>query len=414
MATTAVEKLEKRGRRSLRAFAGSRRGNISVIGAVTILPLTLLAGGATDYARARQVQAELQTAMDAAVLSGAKSGNSATVAAASFHTRLNSQITIDPPVFGTRADGRFTGTVRAQSPNAFLSLASLPFLTVRASSVVAVRIPPNDVCLTARDGAGSGFSSAGGAQTLASTCRFDVRSTGSPAASFLGTGSVNTKQLCVKGANVAQNGSTVTGLELSCVMSKPYAAEPRHPAVGACTLANTNLTFSGGGSIPPGTYCGATTIQGGGTTTLQTNGVYVFRGVSSATPGHLWVRGPGTLRGEGVFLYFADATTMTLEGTGEMRLTAPTSGDYQGVLFHEAAGLPQSQIRITRGGTGFMRGVINLPSRNLFVASSGTTTTDEVTLVVNRFTIEGAGSWSFRSAPPSVADRLSREPYLTE
>jgi hypothetical protein len=61
-----------------------------------------------------------------------------------------------------------------------------------------------------------------------------------------------------------------------------------------------------------------------------------------------------------------------------------------------------------------MRGVINLPSRNLFVASSGTTTTDEVTLVVNRFTIEGAGSWSFRSAPPSVADRLSREPYLTE
>jgi hypothetical protein len=241
-----------------------------------------------------------------------------------------------------------------------------------------------------------------------------VRSTGTPAASFLGTGTVNTKQICVKGANVAQNGSTVTGLELSCVMSRPYAAEPKHLTPAPCTAANTNQTLSGGGTIPSGTYCGATTIQGGGVTTLQTNGQFILRGVNSTTPGHLWVRGPGTLRGEGVTIYFADATTMTLEGTGEMRLTAPTSGDHQGVLFHEAAGLPQSLIRITRGGTGFMRGVINLPSRNVFVASSGTTTTDEVTLVVNRFTIEGTGSWSFKSAPPSVADRLSRQPYLTE
>jgi hypothetical protein len=69
---------------------------------------------------------------------------------------------------------------------------------------------------------------------------------------------------------------------------------------------------------------------------------------------------------------------------------------------------------MTRGGTGLLRGVVNLPSRNLFVASSGTTTTDELTMVVNRATMEGGGSWSFRSAPPSIADRLARQPYLTE
>jgi hypothetical protein len=248
---------------------------------------------------------------------------------------------------------------------------------------------------------------------VAPTCRFEVRSTATPAASFLGTGSVNTKQLCVKGATAAQNGSTVTGLQLSCTMANPYSAEPVTPTLGACTAANTNQTLSGGGSISPGTYCGTTTIQGGGVTTLQP-GVYVLRGATSVTPGHFWVRGPGTVTGDGVMFYLADASAITLEGTGPLRLTAPTTGVNQGVLFHEASGLAQSAFRMTRSGSGLLRGVMNLPSRNLFVASSGSTTTDELTMVLNQFTMEGSGAWTFTSAPPSVVDRLTRQPYLTE
>jgi hypothetical protein len=118
--------------------------------------------------------------------------------------------------------------------------------------------------------------------------------------------------------------------------------------------------------------------------------------------------------GEGVSIYLADNSTVRLEGTGELRLTAPTTGARQGVLFHEAPGLPQSTMTITRSGAGMLRGVMNLPSRNVFVASSGTTTTDELTMVVNRLTMEGSGTWRFTSAPPSVADRLRGFPYLTE
>jgi hypothetical protein len=374
--------------------------------------LTLLAGGASDFARAWQVRGQLQSALDAAALAGAKAENSPTVATAAFQPLVHTSVSVDAPVFTPQADGSFSASVNARSPNAFLAAAAISVFPVQARSKVNVRFPPNDVCLTARNTTGEGMTISGGGQTLASNCRFEVQSTASPASSFLGTASTQTKQLCVKGSTVSRNGSTVTGLELGCTMMAPYRAAPVHPTVGECTVSNTSPP-----SIPsvisPGTYCGNITIQGGGTTTLQP-GTYVFRGVNSTTPGHLSVKGPGRIVAEGVTIYFADATTMTLEGNGELRLTAPTSGVHQGVLFHEAAGLPQSAIWITRNGSGFLRGVINLPSRNLTVAAGGNTTTDELTMVLNRVTIAGSGSWSFRSAPPSVADRLTRQPYLTE
>lgn len=350
--------------------------------------------------------------MDAAVLAGAKAGNNDGVALASFHHALGPEVSVDAPVFSVRADGRYAGSVQARSPNAFLSVATIPNFPVQASAVAAIRPRPNDVCLTALETAASGVVKAGSSGVLGSNCRFDVRSTSSPAASFLGSGSVQAQQICVKGATASRNGSTVTGLELSCTMATPYSAEPANPSVGTCHAGNTNQTLSTGGVVPPGTYCGLTVIEGSAATTLS-GGVYVLRG-AGATPGHFWVKSSGSVIGDGVSIYFADASTLTLEGTGELRLTAPTAGAHQGVLFHEASGLPKSDVRITRSGAGLLRGVINLPSRNLFVASSGSTTTDEVTMVVNKMTVEGSGSWSFKSAPPSVADRLRGYPYLAE
>lgn len=402
----------RRGLTSARAFLRDRRGNIVVMGAVAALPLTLLAGGASDFARSWQVRNQLQSALDAAALAGAKAENSPTVAAAAFQPQVHASVSVDPPVFTPQADGSFTAVVNARSPNAFLAAAAISVFPVQARSTVKVRFPPNDVCLVARDPTGAGFASAGGSQTLASNCRFEVKSTGSPAASFAGSGSVQTKQLCVKGATVSQSNASVTGLQLACTMTSPYRAEPATPSVPA-TCTATNPPAMVGATIGPGTYCGNIIIEGGAVTTLLP-GLYIIKGATSTTPGHLLVRGSGAVRGDNVTFYFADATTMTLEGSGELRLTAPTTGAYQGVLFNEAPNLPQSTIRMTRSGAGLLRGVMNLPSRNLFVASSGNTTTDELTMVLNRATIEGSGAWSFRSAPPSVADRLTRQPYLSE
>ena len=391
-------------------FRRDRRGNIVVMGAILILPLTVLAGGAADYARARQARSEIQDALDAAVLAGAKADNSAAVAAAAFHTQPGGQVVIAPPVFVVRGDGRFSGTVSAESGNAFLSAASIPSIALRASAVAGVRVPPNDVCLTTLETAAAGLLKSGSSTLTGSGCRFDVRSSAAPAASFSGSGSVGSQQVCVRGATVATNGSTVNNLQLGCTLARPYAAAPPTPPVGDCTPYNTSVPVPPGQTVNPGTYCGDTTISGGAT---LNPGVYVLRGVNGV-PARFVINGTAPVTGNGVFIYFADASTLTLESEGDLRLTAPPTGVHQGVLFHEAPGLPRSEMRFTRSGSGLLRGVVNLPSRNLFIASSGSTTHDQVTLVVNRLAMEGSGVWTFSAAPSSAADRLKGYAHLVE
>ncbi len=57
--------------RASRAFAHDRAGAVHIIFAVALVPLTLAVGAAVDYSRANRSKAELQGALDSAVLAGA-------------------------------------------------------------------------------------------------------------------------------------------------------------------------------------------------------------------------------------------------------------------------------------------------------------------------------------------------------
>lgn len=57
--------------RAVRAFARDRAGAIHIIFAVALVPLTMAVGAAVDYSRANHTKAELQSALDSAVLAGA-------------------------------------------------------------------------------------------------------------------------------------------------------------------------------------------------------------------------------------------------------------------------------------------------------------------------------------------------------
>jgi hypothetical protein len=133
-------------------------------------------------------------------------------------------------------------------------------------------------------------------------------------------------------------------------------------------------------------------------------GVYIFRSAHPWGSAGLRYSGGGSLTGDGVYIYFASASDLDLGGSGDVRLTAPSSGSYRGVLFHEAAGLRPSEVNLQRGRGGFLRGVILLPSRNFSVGGSGSATVDEVTMLINRLSTGGSGTWTFMPAPSSVAD----------
>ena len=383
-----------------RAFALSRGGNISVMSAVLVLPLTVLVGGTADLARAQQVRSNLQDALDGAVLAGAAAANSPAAAAVAFRPEAAASVAVGSPSFVERTDGAFQGDVAAVTPNAFLSLLGMKTFKVNVRSLANVRRVQSTVCLTAIGASGAGLDRSGSGDVHAPSCRFDVRSTATPAARMGGNGgAVTTAELCVRGTTVY--GSAVN-LKTGCTIANPLKLRPAAVPVGLCEAARTNLpNITAAATLSPGTYCGPLRVTGGGTVTLSP-GVYVFKAATPGGPAGFEYTGYGALKGTDVLLYFAENSTLNLSGSGVLSLYAPTSGKYKGVLFHEADGLLQTNVPLKRANGAVLRGLINLPSRNFTVDGSGSAVMDEVNMVVNRLTTNGNGSWTFKAAPVST------------
>jgi hypothetical protein len=390
----------------LRRFSLDRAGNIAVMGAVLMLPLTLLAGGASDYARARTVQSQLQNALDAAVLAGAPEGSTA-AALAAFKPDLPTGIAQPTPTFTLEADGSVTGVVGVSVPNSFLIVGGVTFLPARARATAGYLRRANNVCLTAVNTSGTGIERQGSGDIHAANCRFDIRSTANPAASFGGNGGdVNASDICLRGSNF--NGSRPDRLRTGCTLDDPLKLKIPTITTGGCTASN--LTLSNGQSISPGTYCGTIRLTGGGAYVMQP-GAYFLKGIGG-TPGRFEYSGSGSLTGSGVFFFFEDASLLVLSGNG-VNLTAPTSGAYKGVLFHERPGVSTvTDVSLKRTNGAYMRGLINMPSRNFEVDGSGSAIIDDVTMVVRQLRTGGSGAWRFNTAPVSNFD--AGAPYLKQ
>src|SRR5690242_7469268 len=76
-------------RGKLPLFASDRSGQIALMFALAMLPISLGVGAAVDYSRAGSVKAQLQSALDAAVLAGAADQTSAQVSTATDTFKAN-------------------------------------------------------------------------------------------------------------------------------------------------------------------------------------------------------------------------------------------------------------------------------------------------------------------------------------
>jgi hypothetical protein len=368
-----------------------------------MLPLTLLAGGASDYARAREVRSALQDRLDAAVLGGVKGSDPVAAAGAAFEAPTSAGVTFAAPSFVLTPAGLLEGDASASVPAAFLGLAGIETFTVRAQASAGLKRMPTDVCLTAVNTTGPGLTRQGSGDIHATNCRFEIRSTATPAASFGGNGgSVTASDVCVRGATVFGNAPST--LRTSCTIENAARLQPPAPPVGSCTNA-ADLTIQSNTpyELPPGTYCGNVRLEGSGAFTLRPNGVYVLRARPGGTPGQVTYAGGGSLRGSAL-IYFADSTRLELGDSGQVVLSGPTSGPYQGVLMSENLAITTAtSMSFKRSSGAFLKGVIHLPSRHITVGGSGSAVMDEVTMVVRSISTDGAGTYSFKPAPLSVA-----------
>jgi hypothetical protein len=129
------------------------------------------------------------------------------------------------------------------------------------------------------------------------------------------------------------------------------------PAPPSSTFAAVHYSGSAPLTLQPGTYLGGIAITGRGPVTLAP-GVYYLQG------GGFSVSGQGSVSGTGVTIISAPAgpgDAITFSGQGNVALTAPTSGPFQGiVLFQDPAS--SNAIRFTGQAAVTLSGVVYVPS----------------------------------------------------
>jgi Flp pilus assembly protein TadG len=383
-----------------RALTEDRRGNIALIGAIAAVPMILAAGVTIDYVRASSARADLQTAIDAAVLAGARDASAAwtTVATTTLDSTLSASSgapTVKSRTFTKNAAGEYVGTVTATLPTSITQLMGLSSIDLGATATAVVKVASDNVCILLNDTSASpGLLLNSGATFNAPNCQVHVKSTGSPSATFNAGTTLSTKKICLAGSAVTDNGGSHPNLTKSCTTATdPFAGTLPTPASAVCSQTSMNVN---GGTVTfyPGVYCGGVNLNNGPTVNFQP-GVYVIKGGNINANGGKWT-------GSGVTFYFADTSYIQFNGSVTLNLTAPTSGTYADLLMYEANGLAKSSFSINATNGATLEGLIWLPSRNLTLNAGASVTSNKLTMVLNTL-IANQVSWTLDSSNKTIA-----------
>ncbi len=342
--------------------------------------------GASQYRQRMQ-----QTATDAAAIAGASaaeySSAAATISAAAtadatsngFTSDTNDTVTVNwPPVSGNYSGNTSAVQVVITStrPNVFGGIIGQSATTVQTTATAILTSNGTAPCVYQLNPAGNFTSNS--ATIYAPTCGIITNgsatyNSGTVTASTVGyAGSISYNSTNFVDASPAP----------SIPATDPCAQIPgcayltdNPPSTSSCDF--TNLTIHGTQTLSPGVYCGGITGNGGANLILNP-GLYVLTG-------NLTMNGAGTITGTGVTFDMVSGG-VTLNGNGTTTLSAPTTGNYNGVLFFQ----PKTNTTgptLNSGHSGSLIGALYFPGATITGNSSG----DAWTLIIgSSITLNGA------------------------
>jgi hypothetical protein len=136
----------------LRAFRAEERGNVAVIFALAMLPVVTGVGAAIDYSRANATKEFVQSALDSALLAGAKDGSSSwtSLAANVLTSNLAAKtISVSSPSFSKDdVNLLYAGSVTASVPTSILGIIGINSLDVTANGKTTAAEADNSCILT--------------------------------------------------------------------------------------------------------------------------------------------------------------------------------------------------------------------------------------------------------------------------
>ena len=354
-----------------------RESGQALVFGVAALGIALLgfAGLGIDIGYMRYEKRLQQTAADDAAIAGAvelRYGGAGITTAADDASAKNgftngaSGVTVTvnhPPATGPHADVNHVEVLVAKvQPTFFMRVMGISTETVTARAVATLKTGTADSCVYTLGNPGSGIQgiTVNGTPTLnAPTCGIDDNG------NFLSNGSkldVNAGTIGVVGSDTNHGGGTVTcgGSTTNCPVTGiapagdplSYLTAPASGSAGTCSAT----------SCTAGTY--SSISINGGTVTLQP-GTYIVNG-------NLTINGNANVTGTGVTFYITNGGSVTINGTGSVQLTAPTTGTYAGILFYQDPS-DTSAAKVNGTSTSFFQGSLYFPKASLDFSGTATT-----------------------------------------
>ncbi len=394
-------------------WIANRGGNATMIFALSLTTLVIAVGAGIDFNNAVTGHAQLQDAVDAAVLTGIRaSSNNVGSASSAFSANIDSSIASAATQSygnGTSSSSTssgavdlvtMTGLASVQKPTFMLGLVGVNTFSLSASATAVASKSSSNPCIYVLDPSSSqSLLVNSGANVTAPNCEIHVKSTGNPAAIFNSGSALNLKKICIAGANVIRNSVTVPNLSLSCAASDdPYAGTLPTPASSTCTYSNGNYSAANV-TMTPGVYCGWFNFNNPNSKVTFQPGVYVIKGGG-------WNVNGGTWTGSGVTFYYADTSKIQFNSGISADLSAPTSGTYKDILMYEASGLSKSQFVLDDSVSNKLRGLIWLPSRQMTLNAKSGIQSDSLTLVVWQLILNNT-TWNLTPMSGSTNGSLS-------
>jgi Flp pilus assembly protein TadG len=365
--------------------AHSQRGFVLVTTILATVALLSFCGLAIDVGYLFLVKTRMQTAADAAALGAVQelraSGASGVVSAAKgdaaangFTDGMNSvAVTVNRPPQGGyyMSDPTAVEVVVTQNAPTFF-MQVLGFTSMRVTARAVARQGPGSNCVYSLNPTANKALWQTGSGEFVSPCGIYVNSSDSKAFYFSGSGSIEA-EIDIVGSYYQGGSGSVSPAPISGVprppVIDPLASRALPSIPGNCDYNNRSV--SGIATLDPGVYCGGLSITGSGAITFNP-GLYIING------GGLSVSGSGSVSGNGVTIYdTADGSHtykgIQISGSGEITLSAPSSGPYESLLLigdrTRASSLGSS---VTGSGNLHIDGVIYLPREELaFAGSSG-------------------------------------------
>jgi len=384
MARSILRKFVK----TLRHFRSASCGNVGVMFALSLVPITGAVGAAVDYSQSSSIKAAMQAAADSAALGGIKAAATLTPAVVTstavgmFNASFNrTGVTPSPGATYDPASGTLTVTAAASFTPQFMKLVGVSTMHISVTSKAKLGGSATwPVCvLITNPTAGHTLLVQSGASIDFTNCMVQVNTANWDAVEARDTSYIHSTNGVNCFTGDIHYGDVTPPKQVTCTMlPDPYASYVV-PSNNPCTYTNTQV--SANATLTAGTYCGGLKITNSANVTLSP-GIYYIQN------GDFTIDKSANVTGNGVtFLISGQSSNLNFSTTGTITMspyTDPSAGQWAGMLFFwDQPSTSKGSTETFANGTMNFSGIMYFVGQTVAISNNATVTVSPGSIIAD-------------------------------